>query len=587
LLKSSYFRRLLLPYLALICAVTLAIALLGAVWLRDAYLSQRRLDLHNTLSLVCGNLRDPLARKDGAALAAAVAEIGTTLNCRVTVIAEDEAGTVLADNEAVPASMGSHRFRPEVIQARDSGEGWEVRTSGTLHEELLYHARKLTLPDGRIVYIRLAVHTKVLAASLRVFYGGIAFTALCCLGIAGAISYRLAQRQVAPVLEVTAVAEAIASGQLDHRILKNEPGELGQLARSLNRMADSFTQLLAKARSDQAKLETILAGMSEGIIVIDSRRYLSFANDAAARLLHLDEKTLTGRPVWEVLREQSLLAALDAAPPQRRRLHLGPIDGRQIELTVCPLTGEGSGAGFILVLHDITETVRYQELRKEFVANVSHELRTPLTVIRGFIEMLRDGAIDDAKRRENYLCTIDRNAQQLANLVNDLLELSRLESQPGLGKQAPISLAPLVQRVADFMRPAAEKRAHRLTLELLPLSPSIMGRADYIERAVINLLDNAIKYTPEGGSITVRVSATDKQAQIDVADNGVGISLEDQSRIFERFYRVERSRSRDMGGTGLGLAIVKHIATAHGGSVSVQSEPGKGSTFRLHLPLAQ
>ncbi len=594
--SSLFFRRLYLPYVLLICAVATLVGLVGALWLKQAFLEQRHQDLRNTVSLIGEVLREPLVSGDRAALQQHVREVGKMLDCRITLIAADERGTVLADNEADPATMEPHGYRHEIVQARTEGEGWDSRTSGTLHDSLLYHARRVEVPGFGPLFVRVAVHIRAVQAGLHTFYLGIALAAAAAIVGAMVISYYLARRQAVPLVEVTHFADAVANGQLHHRILRTGRGELGILARSLNRMADSFSRLLSDAEKDKAELRTILTSMSEGVIATDMQRHILLANEAAGRLLGFAADHAAGRLLWEVIRNEQIIKSLDevAATAQRRQLQFGPLEGRYLEVTLCPLhhssgrAGEAhSLKGFIVVMHDITEAFRYQELRKEFVANVSHELRTPLTVIKGFIETLRDGAIDDRERRDRYLATIERHADQLTNLVNDLLELSKLESQAALPGRTSLDLPQLARRVSESMQPAANRKNHTLTLNLPSVSPPVVGNADYIERAVANLLDNAIKYTPDGGHISLTVRFDPGQALIEVADSGLGIPAQDIPRIFERFYRVDRSRSREMGGTGLGLSIVKHLISAHGGQVEVQSQPAAGSTFRIRLPLGE
>jgi two-component system phosphate regulon sensor histidine kinase PhoR len=239
----------------------------------------------------------------------------------------------------------------------------------------------------------------------------------------------------------------------------------------------------------------------------------------------------------------------------------------------------------ILVAHDTSQSMRYQELRKEFVANVSHELRTPLTVIKGFTETLRDGAMNDPVTGPRFLSTIERHVDQLTNLVSDLLELSKLEGSPELPRRVVFDIAGVVRRAVDLLLPAAQRKEQSLTVEIARGLPRLIGNPDYIERAVSNLVDNAIKYTPEKGTIHVGASIEDEFVLVEVTDNGIGIPAEDLSRVFERFYRVDRSRSREMGGTGLGLSIVKHVVQGHGGSIDVTSAPGQGTRFRLKLPI--
>jgi two-component system phosphate regulon sensor histidine kinase PhoR len=269
-----------------------------------------------------------------------------------------------------------------------------------------------------------------------------------------------------------------------------------------------------------------------------------------------------------------------------RSFQVGPFLGRHLEVTISTFPPEGSPAGLVIVAHDATESVRYQELRKEFVANVSHELRTPLTSIRGFAETLRDGAMLDPVKGPEFLAIIERHADQLTNLIADLLELSRLESHPDLPQGVLLDLGSAARRAIELLGPSAEKKGHELIVQVDPELPVVFGNAGYLERAVANLVENAVKYTPERGRIAVSVTEQGPYVVVEVSDNGIGIPADDIPRIFERFYRVDRSRSRDMGGTGLGLSIVKHVAQAHRGLVEVSSAPGAGSSFKLKIPVS-
>jgi two-component system phosphate regulon sensor histidine kinase PhoR len=302
--------------------------------------------------------------------------------------------------------------------------------------------------------------------------------------------------------------------------------------------------------------------------------------------MNLTVGELQGRPLWEVMPLDQVLKGVSDVflTGQNNKFRIGPIDGRHLEITICRLPGMQGGV--TILAYDITEATQYQELRKEFVANVSHELRTPLTVIKGFIETLLDGAVDDHARAKQYLETVGRHTEQLTNLVNDLLDLSRLDAAAPLAKREPVDVNAAAKKVAELMLPAAQKKRQTLHVQLTEPLPQIMGDAEYLHRALFNLIDNAVKYTRDGGEIRLSTATSDGVVTVEVSDNGIGIPLEDQPRIFERFYRVDRSRSREMGGTGLGLSIVKHVVQSHGGTIDVESELGEGSRFSMRLPIS-
>jgi two-component system phosphate regulon sensor histidine kinase PhoR len=352
----------------------------------------------------------------------------------------------------------------------------------------------------------------------------------------------------------------------------------------LRDIARTFSELMDDATKDQAQLITIISSMSDGLIALDHQQRILITNEAAKQLMEFRLADVRGRQLWEVVPLEDVLKAVTevSLTGVRKTVSIAAPPNRYLDVTVTRLPLRP--AGFIIVAHDVTETRRYEELRKEFVANVSHELRTPLAVIKGYVETLRDGAIDDRERAMQYLGTVERHTEQLTLLVDDLLHLSRLESSHAVPAAREVNLSDVVSQVAELMQPSADQKGHELIVDSAEIQP-VMGNSEYLERAVSNLIENAIKYTPNGGKISITARARDSQAIIEVADNGIGIAAEDLHRIFERFYRVDRSRSREMGGTGLGLSIVKHVAQAHHGSVEVESTPGQGSTFRIKLPI--
>ena len=356
----------------------------------------------------------------------------------------------------------------------------------------------------------------------------------------------------------------------------------------LQQVAQKLSELMTDASKDQAQLRTIISSMSDGLIATDHEQRILLTNDAAAELLAFripSGAPARGQLLFDILPIDPVLKAVTeiSLTGQSMTVPVGPVANRYLEVTVCRLPLRP--AGFIIVAHDVTETMRYEELRKEFVANVSHELRTPLTVIRGYVETLQDGAVDDRPRAMQYLATVQKHTQQLTNLVNDLLNLSRLDSMAAIADPTPVSLKRIAKRVADLHAPAAQLKNHTLTVHATPAT--VRGDGEQLERAVSNLVENAIKYTRAGGNIGIVVHSDGASAIIEVTDNGIGIAADDVPRIFERFYRADRSRSREMGGTGLGLSIVKHIVQAHGGTIDVTSAPGQGSTFRMRFPATE
>ena len=586
MLSSPFFRRLFLSQLVLICAATCVVGFIASVRLRTLYVNSVRSSLSDEARLLVRLVSRDMLSGPSPQLQRLVQDMAGETGIRITLVDTD--GTVLADSSGDPSSMDNHARRPEILATASAGEASDLRFSATTHEDMLYFARRIDL-DGRTFFMRLAVDVAGLRQELTVLYLQVALAAVIVVTASGLLAYFLARRQTRPLLELTRVAGQIAAGQLAVRTSTTEGGEVGELAGAVDRMADSLSGLLAQADRDKAELLAILSSMSDGVVATDTSQRIVLMNDAAAATLDAQTIEPIGRFLWEVAREEPIVKAAPRvlAGEQRLVVHLGPRLGRHWDVTMCRYPLTGSPAGLVMVLHETTESVRYQEMRKEFVANVSHELRTPLSVIKGFIETLRDGAIHDPVRGPQYLATIEKHAGQLGNLVNDLLELSRLEGQSELPRRTMVDVAACVRRAADLLAPAAQLKNQAVTVDLAAHLPPVPGSADYIERAVSNLLDNAIKYTPEGGSIRVAGRAANGSVMIEVADTGIGIPEADIPRIFERFYRVDRSRSRDMGGTGLGLSIVKHIASVHGGTVEVTSRLGRGSTFRLKLAAAQ
>ncbi|MEW6324421.1 MAG: ATP-binding protein [Nitrospirota bacterium] len=365
---------------------------------------------------------------------------------------------------------------------------------------------------------------------------------------------------------------------------------------AIRQMTERSRAAIGEISAERARLQAVLSSMVEGVLVLDRQERILLMNDALLQMLAGAGGSAIGRPFIEVFRHHPLNEFV--------KLVMERGEGRSQEVTLLtpgertfliqasmarPEPAEGPAmrersVAAIFVFHDVTELKRLERVRKDFVANVSHELKTPLTSIKGYVEALLDGAKDDPGRCAQFLGVIQKHTENLNAILSDLLQLSTIESGVYQWRRDPVEVADLLERAARVLRPVAERRRQTLTVRPCEASLRVIGDRQRLTDALVNLLDNAVKYTPDGGAVTLEAQAADDAVQIAVADTGIGIPPKELSRIFERFYRVDRARSREPGGTGLGLAIVKHVIEAHGGQIAVQSEVGKGSRFSMILP---
>jgi two-component system phosphate regulon sensor histidine kinase PhoR len=481
----------------------------------------------------------------------------------------------------------NHGSRPEVAAALKGSVGRSQRRSGTVGRPLLYVAVPVDGGAGGVV--RAAVDLSDVDAAVAGLRRDLATAA--AMGLLGAVvlSYAIAWYTVRPLRELQRLTAAAADGDLGHPVPRHFGDEFGAIADSIRRLAEQLREQLAETTSEKERLQAVLDGMAEGVLVVDPEGQVALANDRVGELFSVSHG-LVGRTSLEALRSPELSEALVAAArdddPVSQTIQLHHPTPRTLRVQAVRFPGGArESMGTVAVFHDVTELAQLERMRREFVANASHELRTPLAAIRGFAEtLLRPSDLSESDRR-SYLEIIDRHARRLGQLVGDLLELSRIESGKTELEQAPVDVGVLIASLLrEYELRAAEAS---ITLASDVQAPAI-ARADSsaVEQILTNLLDNAIKYTEPGGSVVLQAMPVDGWLQIRVADDGPGIPEEDLARIFERFYRVDKARSRDLGGTGLGLAIVKHLAQSLGGEINVESEVSRGSTFTLLLPKA-
>ena len=559
---------------------------------RDDMVRQLQDSLRQQLVLTQQIVRDEWPATGTSAEVDALADrLGRRLGLRVTLI--DPGGRVLGDSqvplERLP-SLDDHSRRPEVLAARRQGVGYSIRHSHTIGSDLMYVAGVIELPAGRRLLVRLAMPLseldKAVAHNRRLVLWALFLGVLLSLGAA----YLVARAISRPVRQLTQAARAIAAGDLSHRLRRYPSHEMGELARAFDTMADTIQEKIRAVTRAKEHLEAVLGGMSEGVLVIDRKGRIMLANQVLVELLGLKQDPV-GRTPSEILRDADLVEAIRRVrrgePQVSREIRLLEPVPRHLEVQVVGLSPQAGEPGCVAVLRDITERKRIDQVRRDFVANVSHELRTPLTAIKGSAETLLEGALESPPDARRFVEVIQRQARRLEALVADLLELARIEAgRAGApGSREPFSAGELAESLVATVGPQAGEKGVELAVELEePALALTLPRRD-LEQAVLNLLDNAVKYTDPGGRVRLRLGRDGGRLVVEVSDTGVGIPAEHQERIFERFYRVDKDRSRRLGGTGLGLAIVKHLAQSLGGRVTVRSLPGRGSTFRLEIPL--
>ncbi|HEX9761358.1 MAG TPA: ATP-binding protein [Candidatus Acidoferrales bacterium] len=509
---------------------------------------------------------------------------------RVTVIAAD--GRVLADSHEDPGAMENHARRPEVVAARESGEGRAVRYSTTTHSETVYLAVR-NASGGAEVFFRfgwpLADVNQSLAAMRRRLWT-VSLLSLLIAGVAGLIISRAFARRMEAL---KAQARRVAEGDFTPTPVIAHGDELDELAATLNATAAQLDHTVATLREERNRSSAILRSMLEGVAVVDGEERVVFCNERFCQIVESSPEGCTGRTLVEIARLPELLevvrAALKGTEGANGEVAVGTLRPRHFDVVASPVRPTEAGgrvAGAVVVLHDITELVRLERVRRDFVANVSHELKTPLTAIQGFAETLLGGAMNDASTARRFLDIIREHATRMSHLTEDLLELSQIEAGRLKLQFAAVKMEDLVESCVDTTRVRAARKNIEISVDCPPGLPAAHADASRLREVLQNLLDNAVQYSVEGGRINVSVAAANAELRVTVADTGIGIPQAEQQRIFERFYRVDAARSREEGGTGLGLSIAKHIVEAHGGRIGVESEVGRGSRFSFTVPIS-
>ncbi len=435
---------------------------------------------------------------------------------------------------------------------------------------------KLLLTYAGLAIICIYIHELLLVGAVLGF------------ALALGIGLLVARTITGPLREMREISRNIARGDFSRKLKVNSKDELGQLADALNRMSEKIKKRIETITGDRDNILAVLSGIIEGVVAVDREEKVILFNSASERMFALPKDKVIGGFCWEVLRNSELnnllKEVLNKGESLSRELTVFFPQERIFDVHAVPLGDREKVWGAVAVLHDITGMRKLEEMRVEFVANVSHELRTPLTSIRGFVETLKEGAVDNPEERVRFLNIIEKHADRLNSLINDLLQLSRIESREIKMESRSINLKELIDEVVTDFEERTERKGHTVEVNVSPGLPEIAADRERIEQVLSNLLDNAVKFTPPKGKISLSALDEGEDIRIEISDTGIGIPREYLPRLFERFYRVDKARSKELGGTGLGLSIVKHIVQAHGGTVGAESEPDKGSKFFFTLP---
>ncbi len=588
-MRRSLFHQLYPVLLVAVLAAAVAISLAASRFLRDAIYAEKQEELHNSALVVANAVADDLIAAPGA-VGGAVGRLGQGVPNRITVMTAD--GTVIGDSSADPEAMENHADRRELRDALTHGAGTDIRVSVTTGANSMYVAVPV---DGVAGSPAGVVRIAASVARIDARADRVRFTMLVAAGIIAAMtvsaSVALIARIHRPLRAISAGARRYANGDLRHRIAVSRGAqETRQIADTLNDMAAELSQTIARITAQRNELEEILSGMVEGVIVVDADRRIRSINPAAAAIFSIPRAADRERSeALDVLRNTDLETVIDRVLERGEPVEASvTLFGKQsVHLQVHGTALEtGEERGVLLVLNDITRLRRLEQIRRDFVANVSHELKTPITAILASVETLRDGAMLEPGSADRFLAILHSNAERLHLIVEDLLSLSRLESLESEIPKERCDIVALVERAIEACGRSAAVRGTAVNVRHAGDRWVFVNRM-LIEQAVVNLVDNAIKFSPDRSEVGVRTAIDSNGLSIAVIDRGHGIPRVDIPRVFERFYRVDRARSRAMGGTGLGLAIVKHIALVHHGEVTVESVEGRGSTFTIRIPVDQ
>ncbi len=584
--KLSLRRQIIFLFIFIEAILLIGISFYFTYSERQFYLSQLQALLENEARLIMAQ-EVITFDQETTHMAQWVGAMGKIIDKRITVI--DRQGVVLADSDYKAEEMDNQLDRPEV-KAILAGEtkGISIRKTDTIDVDM-YHLAVPLERQGEIAgFIRISESLREINLIIRRNIINNFFFLLVMLLLTLLLVWKYSKDIINPLNKITALAGKLARGNFQERIRVNDQNEIGTLARMLNFMAAQLESMISQISEEKSRAEAILTSMLDGLIAVDKHLYIRMINPAAQDIFAIKPGKLKGRKLIEVIRHHEIDNYLEAAMENNQilseELSLQKGEKKILRCNFVPIVNEeGEVTGGVVVFNDITELRRLEQMRTEFVGNVSHELRTPLTSIIGYIDTIVDNQIEDLSTLKRFLKIIKTEADRLALLIKDLLDLSRLEGKERQFSLLPGDLPGIINKTVLLLRDQAERKGITIIKELPPYIPPVYMIAEQVEQVLTNLIDNSIKYTAEKGWVKISLRVEQERVIVEIKDNGLGISPADQERIFERFYRVDKARSSSQGGTGIGLSIVKHIIQNHQSKLTVESEPGKGSIFRFHL----
>lgn len=587
-----------LPYKLsfIFCLVIAVVLVVGYFYLSIQFKNYIERNLENTLKRELFLIKDyweTYLSKNGDILEQAdifADRLSEKLNLRITII--NEKGEVIGDSQLSKEELKkteNHIDRPEIQSAIKNGFGKSKRFSNTIKKDLLYMATtfknknfsgfvRVAMPLADIRILESDLQKMIFLGVFLVFILGISFIIL--------VSFVVSK----PLIEMSKVAKAIAQGDFSKKPLVYSKDEIGSLSEVLSYMSEQIKQDIEKINQEKAKLDAVLSSMFEGIMVVDEKGKLLLINHSLRKQLLIDSSIENKMPI-EVIRNQEIQNIVDRIISGRESLVTQEImlepEEKIFKVNAVPIIRNNDLEGAVLVFHDITELRKLEKIRQDFIANVSHELRTPISSIKGYAETLLEGAMEDKENLKEFINIIYKDANRLASLIDDLLDLSKIESGKMKMFFEALEIEPIVKSVLSILEKNIKNKNLLVSLDIPKDLPKVLADERRITQVFLNLLDNAVKYNVQNGKINIKAYSVNGWVQVEISDTGIGIPEKDLPRIFERFYRVDKARSRELGGTGLGLAIVKHIIQAHRGNIWVKSEIAKGSTFFFTLPKAE